>query len=97
MTKYGNSKETIRERRSRGNAIVSEMRAILRDIPLGSFRTQIGLVLRQAWFLNGCFFNSEIWSGYSVNDLSDLIVIDHQILKLITNCQSKVPVEMLYL
>ena len=97
VTKYGNSKETIRERRSRGNAIVSEMRAILRDIPLGSFRTQIGLVLRQAWFLNGCFFNSEVWSGYSHNDLSDLIVIDHQILRLITNCQSKVPVEMLYL
>jgi hypothetical protein len=97
ITKYGNSKETIKERRTRGNAIVSEMRALLRDIPLGSFRTQIGLVLRQAWFLNGCLFNSEVWSGYIDSDLSDLVIIDHQIMRLITNCQSKVPVEMLYL
>ena len=43
VTKYGNSKETIQQRKTRGNAIVSEMRALLRDIPLGSFRTQIGL------------------------------------------------------
>ena len=97
VTKYGNSKETIQQRKTRGNAIVSEMRALLRDIPLGSFRTQIGLVLRQAWFLNGCFFNSEVWSGYNDSNLSDLVVIDHQILRLITNCQAKVPVEMLYL
>ena len=97
VTKYGNSKETIQQRKTRGNALVSEMRALLRDIPLGSFRTQIGLFLRQAWFLNGCFFNSEVWSGYNDSNLSDLVVIDHQILRLITNCQAKVPVEMLYL
>ena len=62
-----------------------------------SFRSQIGLVLRQAWFINGCFFNSEVWNGYTDTDLADLIVIDHQIMRLITNCQAKVPVEMLYL
>ena len=33
------------------------MRAILSEIPLGKWRTKIGLVLRQAWFINGCFFN----------------------------------------
>ena len=48
VTKYGNSKETIQQRKNRGAAIVSEMRSLLTDIPLGSFRTQIGLVLRQA-------------------------------------------------
>ena len=45
--------ETIKERRTRGNPIVSNMRALLRDIPLGSFRTQIGLVLQQTGFLKG--------------------------------------------
>ena len=73
------------------------MRAIIRDIPLGRRRTEIGLVLRQAWFLNGCFFNSEVWSGYSDRDLKDLKVIDHNILRLITGAQAKVPSEMLYL
>ena len=76
---------------------MSEMRATLRDIPLGQWRTKIGLVLRQAWFINGCFFNSEVWSGFSKNDLHDLEVIDHQILKVVTGGQAKVQSEMLYL
>ena len=97
VTSSGNSKETICDRNIRGNAIVSEIRAILRDIPLGNQRTQIGLVLRQAWFINGCFVNCEVWTGYSESDLKDLEVIDHDILRAITGAQAKVPTEMLYL
>ena len=97
VTNKANSKETIKARTIRGNAIISEMRAMLRDIPLGNRRTQIGLVLRQAWFINGCFVNSEVWTGYAESNLDDLIVIDHSILRLITGSQAKVPVEMLYL
>ena len=80
MTSSGNSKETICDRKIRGNAIKAEIRAILKDIPLGNQRTQIGLILRQAWFINGCFVNSEVWSGYTDSDLKDLEVIDHDIL-----------------
>ena len=97
VSKYGNSKETIKDRKSRGNAILSNMKAILRDIPLGCRRTQIGIVLRKSLFMNGCLYNSEVWTGFSDNDLHDLQIIDHQILRLITGSQSKVPVEMLYL
>ena len=60
-------------------------------------RTQIGLVLRQAWFINGCFVNSKVWSGYTDSDLKDLEVNDHDILRAITGAQAKVPTEMLYL
>ena len=60
ISKSANSKETIKSRNIRGNAVLSELRAILRDIPLGKRRTQVGLILRQAWFLNGCLFNSEV-------------------------------------
>ena len=73
------------------------MRAILRDIPLGCRRTQIGLLLRKAWFINSCFGNSEVWSGYTDTDLKELEVIDHQILQVVTGAQAKVPTEMLYL
>ena len=97
VSQYGNSKETIKARKSRGNAILSEMRAILRDIPLGCRRTQIGIVLRKAWLINSCLGNSEVWCGFSENDLHDLEVLDHQILRLITGSQLRVPVEMLYL
>ena len=73
------------------------MRAILQDIPLGNRRTQTGLIFRQAWFINGCFFNSEIWTGVNDNDMKYLTTIDHKILRLITGAQAKVPSEMLFL
>ena len=41
VTKNCNTKDTIKARNIRGNAIISEMRAILKDIPLGNRRTQI--------------------------------------------------------
>ena len=77
IKKNGNSKETVKERNARGETILSNMRAILTDIPLGNRRTQIGLILRKAWFLNGCFFNSEIWTGVNDNDLKSLKIIGH--------------------
>ena len=73
------------------------MKAILSEIPLGKWRTKIGLVLRQAWFINGCFFNSEVWSGFGNKDLHDLEVIDHEILKAVIGGQAKSQTEMLYL
>ena len=97
ITTKANSKATIEDRQIRGNAIYSEMSAILKDIPLGNKRIGMGLALRQAWFMNGCLFNSEVWSGYCDSDLECLEIIDHKILRLITGAQAKVAVEMLYM
>ena len=60
-------------------------------------RTGTGMILRSAWFLNGCLFNSEVSTGYLPQDLHALEVIDHQIMRLITGAQAKAPTEMLYL
>ena len=75
----------------------ASMLSLLNYIPLGRRRVQMGLTLRKAWFLNGCLFNSEVWNGYNHNDLNDLEIIDHKILRLIIGAQAKVPTEMLYL
>ena len=97
LTKEANSKETIKSRIIRGHAVLSQMTAFLNDIPLGKYRTEVGLTLRHAWFLNGCLFNSEVWSGYHKSDIDELEKIDRQILRLIIGAQAKVPTEMLYL
>ena len=76
MTNKANSKDTIEDRKSRGNAALSQMSAMLQDIPLGKWRTGTGIALRQAWFINGCLFNSEVWLGFSPQDLHDLEVIE---------------------
>ena len=97
LTTQANSKETIESRKSRGYAILSEISALMKDVPMGNRRTHIGLELWKAWFQNGCLFNSEVWSGMTENNLNDLEVIDCKILWVITGAQAKVPIEMLYL
>ena len=97
LTSKANSKDTIESRKARGYSILSEISAMLKDLPMGNQRTQIGLELRKAWFHNSCLANSEVWNGISDNDLNDLAVIDNKILRVITGAQSKVPVEMLFL
>ena len=67
------------------------------EIPLGKWRLEIGLALRDAWFLNGILYNSEVWNSYSQKHIEDLNVIDHMIQKTIFGAQSKVATGTLYL
>ena len=68
---------TIVERKATGYGIVANILALVREVPLGHRRVQVGLQLRQAWFLNGILFNSEIWQKITKKDMSDLCAIDH--------------------
>ena len=93
----GKVKLNMMERRNKANAAFAEIRAILEDVPLGIYRTEIGLNLRQALFINGVLFNSEVWHGLKISDIDVLNVIDHQILRYICGAHAKTPTEFLYL
>ena len=97
LTKNANPKDTIINRKQRGHGILAKMRAILSEVPLGSQRLEIGLTLRQAWFINGTLFNSEVWCAFSESDLKVLEVLDRNILRLILGAHAKTPKEILYL
>ena len=97
ITKDGNSNETIKERVKRAYGILAQIKALMTEVPLGKRRVEIGLALRDAWFMNGCLFNSEVWSAYKEQNIQELEKIDHMILRSITGAQSKVPIEFLYL
>ena len=97
LTENVNPKEAIHDRKRKRNGILSDMRAILEDIPLGSKRLEIGLILRNAWSVNGTQYNLEVWCSYSEKDLEVLNVLDRKILKLVTGSHSKASCEMLYL
>ena len=73
------------------------MKANLDEIPLGTRRLEIGLILRESWFLNGTLYNSEVWCSYLKKDLKVLELLDKKILRLILGAHSKIPCEMLYL
>ena len=95
--KSGKVNENIANRHVKAVASLSIIRAILEDIPLGKYRTEIGLELRQAMFINSVLFNSETWHGLKDADITQLNIIDHQLLRFICNSHSKTPVEFLYL
>ena len=87
----------IIERRAKAYAIFAEIRAILEDLPLGKYRTKVGLQLRQAMFVNGVLFNTEVWHGLKQADLDMLSIVDHKILRYIIQTHAKTPNEFLYL
>ena len=64
-------------------ASFSVIRAILEDIPFGSYRFQVGLELRRALFVNSVLFNCETWHNLRDSDIKDLVLIDHQLLRYI--------------
>ena len=80
LTKFANPLATMEDRRQKGEGILSNIRAILEDVPLGTRRLEIGLTLREAWFLNGTLYNSEEWCTYKRTDLKVFEVLDRKIL-----------------
>ena len=53
--------------------------------------------MRQALFINGVMFNSEVWHGVKMADIELLSVLDNQILRYICGAHAKTPTEFLFL
>ena len=59
VNKSGKAKATIEDGVAKGYGIISEIKAILNEVPLGSYKLEMGMQLRQAMLINGMLFNSE--------------------------------------
>ena len=70
---------------------------MLKDLPVGHYRVQIGLELRQAWLINGTLFNSEVWHNVQDSDIAHFVAIDQYLLRGLVKAHAKVPLEHLYL
>ena len=93
----GKVKATIADRVAKGYGVISEIRAILNEVPLGKYKLEIGLKLRQAMLINGILYNSEAWHSLSEQDILSLQRVDEMLLRYLLNSHSKVPTEFLYL
>ena len=71
--------------------------AILSEIPLGKYRVDIGLKLRQAMLVNGILFNSEGWHSVTEEDIRTMEKVDEALLRSILQTHPKTPLEFLYL
>ena len=76
ITSRGKLKETIDERVAKGLGILAEILAILDEIPLGKYKLEMGLKLRQAMLLNGVLYNSEAWHAITKEDIKPLERVD---------------------
>jgi hypothetical protein len=97
ISEKGTLDDTIQQRTLKGYAYISEIRALLSDMPFGHRRVQVGLMLRDAMFVNGILLNSEAWHGITKKHIEKLEVMDRSLLKYIVKAHSKVQNEFIYL
>ena len=65
ISETGKLDETISDRKFKGYSYISEIRALMSDMPFGNRRIEIGIMLSDAMFANGILTNSEVW--HSIN------------------------------
>ena len=93
----GNIKDTIENRIAKAWSYVSEIGAILSEFPFGNKKIQVGLMLREAMFLNGVLHSSESWHGITSTQIAQLETVDHHLMRTILSAHAKIPIEFLYL
>ena len=93
----GSNQKNLTARRNKAYGIVSEIMAILKEVPLGQYKIEAGLQLRNAMLLNGILTNSEVWYGLKDEDIVKLEQVDDYFLRELLNAHSKTAKEMLYL
>ena len=88
---------TISKRRAKGFSIVSDIMPILDIIPDSKRRIKMGLLLRQAWFVNAMLVKMEAWHNVLIKDTNVFTKLDHHLMNKIIGSHSKVPTELIYL
>ena len=61
----GKNRSTVEDRKIKRYGMVAETLAIIKDIPLGEYKIEIGSKLRQAMLLNMLLFDSKAWHDVS--------------------------------
>ena len=97
IDKSGKNKQNIEKRKAKGYGIVADILAIINEVPLGHWKIDSGLQLRQAMLINGMLFNSEAWHSVTKDDINSLEKVDEALLRGILKAHSKIPIEALYL
>ena len=61
FSEHGSNNKNFEARQARGFGVASEIISILKEVPLGRYRIESGVKLRQALFINSVLTNSEVW------------------------------------
>ena len=96
ISSTGSNSENIKQRCKIGHSAISQIKSLMRDMSMGKFAIQIGLILRDSIFVSKMLLNSEVWHCLTVNQIIELEKIDRILLRHILNAHSKTGIEWLY-
>ena len=74
----GSLEATIEHRQKKGDGIVSEILSIINEIPLGKYKVEVVLKLREAMLINGILFNSEAWHGVTLAQIALMMIYSEE-------------------
>ena len=97
ITSSGGVRETIEDRRNQGWGRVAQIMSILGEVALGTYRIEVGLMLRKAILTSGLLYSAEAWSAVSENEIKRLEQVDASLIKGLVNGHSKTPSVFHYL
>ena len=87
----GKNDENLKERKNKAWGKVSQILAIIAEIPFGKYDVEAALLMRNSMFINGILTNIED------DQIESLELIDEYLLRKILKTGSKSPKESLYL
>ena len=91
ITSNGGVRETIEDRRNQGWGRVAQIMGILGEVALGTYRIEVGLMLRKSILTSGLLYSAEAWSAVSENEIKRLEQVDASLIKGLVNGHSKTP------
>ena len=87
----------IKDRRNIGWGKIATIMGILSVVDMGVHKVEVGLMLRQAIFINSMLYIAEAWSGVIEKQLARLEVVDTSLLGQLTGGHSKCGTEFHHL
>ena len=97
ISSNGGVRETIEDRRNQGWGRVAMIMGILGEVALGTYRIEVGLMLRKAILTSKLLYSAEAWSAVSENEIKRLEQVDASLIKGLVNGHSKTPYVFHYL
>ena len=97
ITVDGKNSKNIDARVSKAQGIIQQLKCIFEEMSFGHFIFEVAVTLRNSLLINGILTNLEASYGLTKSDVEKLEKCDEQLLRLILECPSKTPKEMLYL
>ena len=83
ITSDAKQDKNVASRITRAWSYLAEKGALLNELSSGRRKTEVGVMLREAMFINGVLYNSESWHGVTEKHVDKLEMVDKNLMRFI--------------